>query len=70
MSHKSDLELLRKLRAHPGAQNIVNCMEHDRELWLGCVASGDEDYPGEAQERVDAYNIAIELLSAPPLVAS
>lgn len=55
--------LLLKLRAHPGFQNIVNCMEFDRVSWLASEKSKDEEYPGEARERREAYEIAIELLT-------
>lgn len=57
------LALLRKLRAHPGLQNIVNCLLVDRSGWAEDEKMGLEEYDGEARERREAYDMVIELLT-------
>jgi len=59
---ESSASLLARLRRHPGCANIVECMKLDCDAWAASELAGDEDYPGEARERREAYEMAIELL--------
>jgi hypothetical protein len=54
---------LLRLRKHPGFDNIIACLTVDRDEWKANEKYQDEDYPGEARERREAYEMLIELLT-------
>lgn len=63
---RSSKSLLARLRVHPGFANVIACLQVDRDSWLANERAGEEDYPGEARERREAYELVLELLEVRP----
>jgi hypothetical protein len=56
-------ELLRLLRAHPHLGAILGQLEVDSIDPLG----SEEEYPGESEERAQAWKLLYELLAGEPM---
>ncbi len=58
---------LELLRAHKALPHVANTMRADRHEWAYNERTGDnEDYPGEARECREAYDLALALMREEP----